>query len=180
MKTIKIGGIEYTFKDLKSGDRWRLRDITSNSSVDLTHQLISKSVTKNGLPIEIHEVALLDGRVAEKFSRWLTVPKLTSLDEGTLDVEAVKAGSDPSEVFELDGKHYSYNPDYTAGDYTRFLSASQKQLGTATANLIRARLLIDDKPIKPDELNALSYGEAIALENYLTLVFTDPTEPPTS
>lgn len=160
-----------------ASDRWRLRDLRATTEQSSMYQLMSKSILKEGKPIEIHEIELLDGRVSEKFSRYLKLPKIKALDDGAVTVEELEAGKECSEEFELNHRHFSYNPDYSTGAYTQFLVANAKQPGTASANLIRARLLLEGKTMSPETLNELTYLEAIALEEYLSMVFTDRPDP---
>jgi len=172
---LKIGGSDYRFKSLTSQDYFRLKDLNviGTNSDSAVAQLVSKGVLKGDKPIEIHEVSLLDGRVTEKYIAFLNKGGMEVIPLDDLPVE-------DSERLSLGDYQLSYNPDYVTGDYTRFLSQTAKMPGTAIAGLIRSRLLLDDKKMTPDQVDFFTYSEALALEQYLSRVFTITPDTATS
>lgn len=165
---IKIGKVSYEFTQLTAKDYFRLKDLNSNATgADIAiAQLISKGVKKEGEPIEVHEVSLIDGRVIEKYVNFLNKGGSAVEPKDGLPIE-------DSEAFTLGEYALSYNPDYVTGDYTKFLAQTNKQPGTALCNLIRARILLNDQRMTQPQVEGFSYSDAIALEKYLSQVFTD-------
>lgn len=168
----KIGKSEYEFLDLKASDYFKLKDLNSTAGADdglALDQLISKGVKRDGSPIEIQEVDSLDGRVAHKFVASLGIADLIPLDG--LGGLGVGKGEQITEQFELNGRKFAHNEDYSTGDYKAFLATQPKKPGTALKGLICSYLTLSGKKMTDKDVDNLTYGEAIALQQYLSLVF---------
>ena len=156
---IEIEGSEYEFKELTGKDYIRNKDLRSDPQMAFA-QLVSKSITKDGKPVEIHEVANLSGLVGEEF--------IANMTELALSVEPLDGlHLKKSKLMKLGDLKLTLNPDYLLSQTFTFIAQQSTQPGTAVLNQIRKRLLVDDKPISQEQAENFSYSEFVALEQLL-------------
>lgn len=185
---MKIGKSEYQFSKPSFSDYCEFLDskiqMGSTTAIAL---LLSKHVIRDGVQLQPSEIPTLDGRVAQKFLPSLATSLIKPLD-GKKTVEEVIAGRQQNqqleltENFEIQGRIFDFNPDYTTVDYTNYLENEERSPGNSLKGIVCSYFLVNGKKITKELLEksapeGLGYGVGVFFYPYFKVLFTDtPTE----